>query len=133
MQDGRKEDKGAVAVQSLIQWWQCLVLSLTTMSTKKDRALEDISDHKSTASRLRSHLSEIEGQIAVLESQIALLCADRETVLVDLAAIAYPILTLPNEIARRNFYSICRCRTETQSIAPGERLRPVADSGALDM
>ncbi|KAJ7911902.1 hypothetical protein B0H13DRAFT_2479151 [Mycena leptocephala] len=42
------------------------------MSTKKDRALEDISDHKSTASKLRSHLSEIEGQIAVLESQIAL-------------------------------------------------------------
>ncbi|KAJ7105362.1 hypothetical protein C8R44DRAFT_858654 [Mycena epipterygia] len=76
------------------------------MSNENDqlgRQLEGSSQHKSAASKLRSHLCKIEDQIAALESQIGILRVNRETVLVDLAAIVYPVLTLPNEITAEIF------------------------------
>ncbi|KAF7338958.1 C3H1-type domain-containing protein [Mycena venus] len=81
------------------------------MSTENDqlgRPLEGSSQHKSTASELRWRLYKTEGQIAALESQMAILRADRETVLGDLAAIVYPVLTLPNEITAEIFIQLWR-------------------------
>ncbi|KAJ7136851.1 hypothetical protein C8R44DRAFT_363481 [Mycena epipterygia] len=57
----------------------------------------------STASDLRSHLGTIDQRMAALESQMALLRKEREEVLEDLAAIVYPILTIPNDITSEVF------------------------------
>ncbi|KAJ7686928.1 hypothetical protein B0H17DRAFT_1332579 [Mycena rosella] len=61
------------------------------------------SNLKSPASQLRSRLGTIEQRIASLETQIALLHKEREQVLGDLAAISYPVLTLPTEITSEIF------------------------------
>lgn len=53
---------------------------------------------KSAGPELRSRLGAIEQRMAALESQMALLRTEREEVLENLAAIVYPVLTLPTDI-----------------------------------
>ncbi|KAJ7203792.1 hypothetical protein GGX14DRAFT_647949, partial [Mycena pura] len=50
------------------------------------------------AAALRAQLEDIDESMAALESQMTSLRAQKERVLKDLKSIAYPILTLPNEI-----------------------------------
>ncbi|KAJ7494232.1 hypothetical protein B0H11DRAFT_929580 [Mycena galericulata] len=61
------------------------------------------SNKESSASELRSRLDEITERTTVLESQIALLQKERESVLKDLAAVVYPVLTLPDDITSEIF------------------------------
>ncbi|KAJ7644640.1 hypothetical protein FB45DRAFT_1116289 [Roridomyces roridus] len=56
------------------------------------------------SSRLhRARLAQIEQHMLVLENQMTLLRAEKETIENDLAAIVYPVLTLPNEITSQIF------------------------------
>ncbi|KAJ6529846.1 hypothetical protein B0H19DRAFT_1242800 [Mycena capillaripes] len=66
-------------------------------------APEDSSNQKSTATKLRFHLSAIDERMAALETQMAILRQERAAVLGDLAAVVYPILTLANEITSEIF------------------------------
>src|ERR1700761_3078219 len=50
------------------------------------------------AAALRAQLDDIDESMAALESQMTSLRAQKERVLKDLESIAYPVLTLPNEI-----------------------------------
>ncbi|KAJ7136869.1 hypothetical protein C8R44DRAFT_868963 [Mycena epipterygia] len=56
-----------------------------------------------TGSELRSCLGAIEQRMAALESQMTLLRKERKEVLEDLAAVVYPILTLPSDITSEIF------------------------------
>jgi hypothetical protein len=79
------------------------VLLFATMATNDPCAMAHSSNQKSTASKLRFHLRVIEERMAGLESQMALLRQERDAVLTDLAAVVYPVLTLPNEIISEIF------------------------------
>ncbi|KAJ7253281.1 hypothetical protein C8J57DRAFT_1137539 [Mycena rebaudengoi] len=61
------------------------------------------SNMKSAVPELRSRLGTIEQLMAALESQMALLRNEREEVLGKLAAIVYPILSIPPEVTSEIF------------------------------
>ncbi|KAJ7149486.1 hypothetical protein C8R43DRAFT_503933 [Mycena crocata] len=56
-----------------------------------------------TSLTLRARLEALERQMTALESQMTLLRAEREEILQDLAAVVYPILTLPDDITSEIF------------------------------
>ncbi|KAJ7139223.1 hypothetical protein C8R44DRAFT_302041 [Mycena epipterygia] len=62
-----------------------------------------ISSPASTASRLRTRVTEIDEETEALESRLRLLAAERHRVLQDLSSITYPVLTLPPEITAQIF------------------------------
>ncbi|KAJ6576962.1 hypothetical protein DFH09DRAFT_355259 [Mycena vulgaris] len=63
----------------------------------------NISKRGSTAFELRSRLDPIEQRMIALESQMAMLRTEQDELLKDLAAIVYPILTLPEDITSEIF------------------------------
>ncbi|KAJ7615455.1 hypothetical protein FB45DRAFT_1035443 [Roridomyces roridus] len=58
---------------------------------------------RSIGAQLRQHLASLEQQITLLQSQIVALQADQKAAQEQLAAIVYPVLTLPNDITSEIF------------------------------
>ncbi|KAJ7644599.1 hypothetical protein FB45DRAFT_1053316 [Roridomyces roridus] len=56
-----------------------------------------------SGANLRARLAEIQQQISSLQAQMALLRSEEEVVARDLAALVYPVLTLPNDVVSEIF------------------------------
>ncbi|KAJ7644545.1 hypothetical protein FB45DRAFT_1053280 [Roridomyces roridus] len=56
-----------------------------------------------SGTNLRARLTEIQQQISTLEAQMASLRSEEEAVARELAALVYPVLTLPNDVVSEIF------------------------------
>ncbi|KAJ7686931.1 hypothetical protein B0H17DRAFT_702759 [Mycena rosella] len=81
----------------------CGSLAMSANDNQPRRFPDNALTLKSSAFHLRSKLGAVEQRIAALETQMALLHKEREQILGDLAAIVYPVLTLPTDITSEIF------------------------------
>ncbi|KAJ7136872.1 hypothetical protein C8R44DRAFT_363556 [Mycena epipterygia] len=86
---------------------------------------------ESRGSELRSRLDAIEQRMAALESQMALLRKEREDILEELAAIVYPVLTLPSDITSEIFLHWYAARPLNQYRPPPPSPLPLASTCKL--